>query len=105
MQHRDALSSSSFSRNDRLLSRAIPLRRLGKSDLLVPRLCFGTMLFGESTSRPEASRLLDECMEHGVNFFDSAEMYPVPQSAESQGLSETILGDWLKSKPRQVQSR
>ena len=54
---------------------AVTLKRLGRSDLYVPRLCFGTMLFGESMSRAEASVLLDECMEHDINFFDSAEMY------------------------------
>jgi aryl-alcohol dehydrogenase-like predicted oxidoreductase len=59
------------------------------------------MLFGESTdSFSEASLLMDECMERGVNFFDSAEMYPVPQRAETQGQSERYLGRWLKTKPR-----
>ncbi len=60
----------------------------------------GTMLFGESTSYDTASRLMDECMEHGVNFFDSAEMYPVPQSAETQGASEKMLGRWMKARAR-----
>ena len=58
---------------------AIPTRHLGRTDLHVPALCFGTMLFGESSSYLEACRLLDQCMEAGVHFFDSAEMYPVPQ--------------------------
>ncbi|GLC63420.1 hypothetical protein PLESTF_000034300 [Pleodorina starrii] len=55
------------------------------------------MLFGESTSYPEAERLLSICMEAGVNFFDTAEMYPVPQRAETAGASEGYLGRWLRS--------
>ncbi|KAG2433522.1 hypothetical protein HYH02_012640 [Chlamydomonas schloesseri] len=55
------------------------------------------MLFGESTSYPQAEQLLGMCMEAGVNFFDTAEMYPVPQRAETQGASEEYLGRWLRS--------
>jgi N-acetyltransferase 10 len=59
------------------------------------------MLFGESTSSIEAADLLDQAAEAGVNFFDSAEMYPVPQRAETQGASEAILGSWLRGRRRQ----
>eukprot|EP00198_Chlamydomonas_reinhardtii_P003783 XP_001693119.1 predicted protein [Chlamydomonas reinhardtii] len=55
------------------------------------------MLFGESTSYPQAEQLLGMCMEAGVNFFDTAEMYPVPQRAETHGASEEYLGRWLRS--------
>lgn len=58
------------------------------------------MLFGESQDYPTACRLLDACMEAGVNFFDSAEMYPVPQRAETQGQSEEYLGRWMKQHSR-----
>jgi hypothetical protein len=58
-------------------------------------ICAGTMLFGESQDYPTACQLLDECMAAGVNFFDTAEMYPVPQRAETQGLSESYLGKWM----------
>ena len=59
----------------------------------------GTMLFGESTeSYREAYQLLDMCMERGVNFFDSAEMYPVPQRAETHGDSERMLGRWMRER-------
>ncbi|WIA39322.1 hypothetical protein OEZ86_005436 [Tetradesmus obliquus] len=67
---------------------------------MVPSICFGTMLFGESQDYPTACRLLDACMEAGVNFFDSAEMYPVPQRAETQGKSEEYLGRWMKQHSR-----
>ncbi|KAL4443893.1 hypothetical protein ABPG75_011630 [Micractinium tetrahymenae] len=57
------------------------------------------MLFGESTPPQLADRLLSQCAEAGVNFFDTAEMYPVPQRAETQGRSEEILGAWLRRQP------
>ena len=63
-------------------------------------LVTGTMLFGESTSETAAHQLLSAAAEAGINFFDSAEMYPVPQRAETQGRSEAILGAWIKSKRR-----
>ncbi|GIM12126.1 hypothetical protein Vretimale_15505, partial [Volvox reticuliferus] len=72
-------------------------RSLGRGGPQVPLLCFGCMLFGESTSYSEAERLLGLCMDAGVNFFDTAEMYPVPQRAETQGASEEYLGRWLRS--------
>lgn len=58
------------------------------------------MLFGEGTSEDEAHRLLDGAAAGGINFFDSAEMYSIPQRAETQGLSETILGNWLRRHQR-----
>lgn len=71
-------------------------RRLGSSDLLVSRVCLGTMTFGEGNSYGEACELLGAAADAGVNFFDTAEMYPVPQRAETQGRSEEFLGRWLK---------
>jgi aryl-alcohol dehydrogenase-like predicted oxidoreductase len=53
------------------------------------------MLFGESTVESDAQQLLSTCLEYGINFFDTAEMYPVPQRQETQGLSEQILGKWM----------
>ena len=60
----------------------------------------GTMQFGELLNRAESHSLLDHASEAGINFFDSAEMYPVPPRAETQGLSEVFLGQWLKGKQR-----
>jgi aryl-alcohol dehydrogenase-like predicted oxidoreductase len=79
---------------------AAQLRRVGHSDIHVSNLCLGTMLFGEGTSASDACALLDRAADGGVNFFDSAEMYPVPQSAPTQGLSEIILGRWLSARRR-----
>ncbi|GLI69759.1 hypothetical protein VaNZ11_014439 [Volvox africanus] len=72
-------------------------RSLGRGGPQVPMLCFGCMLFGESTSYAEAEQLLGLCLDSGVNFFDTAEMYPIPQRAETQGASEEYLGRWLRS--------
>ena len=58
------------------------------------------MLFGESTSQQEAAGLLGQAVDAGVNCFDSAEMYPVPQRAQTQGRSEAILGRWLRGRRR-----
>ncbi len=78
-------------------------RQLGKSGLAVPALCFGTGTFGGGneffrawgeTDVAEATRLIDLCMEAGVNFFDTADVY-------SQGLSEKILGEAIKHLPRE----
>ncbi|MCO5603717.1 hypothetical protein L7F22_057868 [Adiantum nelumboides] len=64
----------------------------------VSRLCLGTMTFGEQLNFEEASRQLNMAIENGINFIDSAEMYPVPQNARSQGKSEEYVGQWLKQK-------
>ncbi|PRW60379.1 Aldo keto reductase [Chlorella sorokiniana] len=58
------------------------------------------MLFGESTPPDVAERLLSQAAEAGATFFDTAEMYPVPQAAETQGRSEEILGAWLRKQPQ-----
>lgn len=60
----------------------------------------GTMLFGEFQDYSTAHQLLSTCLEAGVNFFDTAEMYPVPQRAETQGLSEQYLGSWMRTHSR-----
>jgi aryl-alcohol dehydrogenase-like predicted oxidoreductase len=58
------------------------------------------MTWGEQNSEHEAHAQLDLAVSHGVNFVDAAEMYPVPPRAETQGRTETILGAWLKTRPR-----
>jgi len=76
------------------------LRQLGESDLQVSALCIGTMTFGEQNSEADAHAQLDLAVSHGVNFIDAAEMYPVPPRAETQGLTESYVGSWLKHQPR-----
>lgn len=71
---------------------------LGRTGIRVSRICMGTMTFGCQNSEAEAFRMLDMCVEHGVNFFDSAEMYAFPADPKTQGLSEQYLGNWLKAR-------
>nr|KAJ0207392.1 hypothetical protein LSAT_V11C500297380 [Lactuca sativa] len=58
----------------------------------------GTMTFGEQNSLSQSFKLLDKAFDYGINFFDSAEMYPVPQRAETQGRSEEYFGRWLRER-------
>ncbi|MHB0776907.1 NADP(H)-dependent aldo-keto reductase [Halomonas sp. WWR20] len=71
-------------------------RPLGNTGIEVSRLCLGTMTFGEQNSEAEAHAQLDRATEFGINFIDTAEMYPVPPKAETQGRTESYLGSWLK---------
>ncbi|XP_034692014.1 protein tas-like isoform X3 [Vitis riparia] len=65
-------------------------------DLTVSRLCLGTMTFGEQNSLSQSFGLLSQAFHSGTSFFDSAEMYPVPQRAETQGKSEEHSGRWIR---------
>ncbi len=71
-------------------------RRLGQTDLTVSELALGTMTFGEQNTESEAHHQLDQALDAGVNFIDTAEMYPVPPIAQTCGLTETYVGTWLK---------
>ncbi|MDO3722988.1 NADP(H)-dependent aldo-keto reductase [Marinobacter sp. chi1] len=75
-------------------------RKLGKTDLDVSLICLGTMTWGEQNTEQEAFEQLDLATSEGVNFIDAAEMYPVPPRAETQGLTETYLGNWLARRGR-----
>jgi aryl-alcohol dehydrogenase-like predicted oxidoreductase len=76
------------------------MRPLGNTGMEVSRLCLGTMTFGEQNSEAEAHEQLDRAIALGINFIDTAEMYPVPPKAETQGLTETYIGSWLKRRGR-----
>ncbi|QSP96270.1 NADP(H)-dependent aldo-keto reductase [Marinobacter salinisoli] len=75
-------------------------RKLGNTDLDVSLICLGTMTWGEQNTEVEAFEQLDFATAQGVNFIDAAEMYPVPPRAETQGLTETYLGNWLARRGR-----
>lgn len=75
-------------------------RYIGKSGLRVSPICMGTMSFGTWSEKGEAFRILDKAYERGINFYDTAEVYPVPPTAELAGLTEEIFGSWIKTKPR-----
>ena len=75
-------------------------RRLGKSAIVVSDICMGTMTFGSQTGEAEAIRILDQCFDAGIDFYDTAEGYPVPPDPKWVGRTEEIVGKWLKTKPR-----
>jgi len=79
---------------------AMQHRRLGRSAIYVSDICMGTMTFGSQTDEKEAFRILDASFDAGINFFDTAEGYPVPPDAKWVGRTEDIVGRWLKTKPR-----
>jgi aryl-alcohol dehydrogenase-like predicted oxidoreductase len=69
---------------------------LGSSALQVSKICLGTMTFGEQNSEAEAHSQLDYAIERGINFIDTAEMYPVMPRAQTQGATERFIGSWLR---------
>ncbi len=73
---------------------------IGKTGLRVTDICLGTMTFGTTTSKEEAFQIMDKAYDSGINFFDTAEIYPVPPTSDLGGLTESIVGEWLKTKPR-----
>jgi aryl-alcohol dehydrogenase-like predicted oxidoreductase len=75
-------------------------RILPGTQLNVSEVCLGTMTWGEQNSEAEAHAQLDYAVAQGINFIDTAEMYPVPPNATTQGRTETFLGTWLARRPR-----
>ncbi len=73
-------------------------RRLGRSDISVSSLCLGTMTWGVQNTPEEAFEQMDYALAEGINFFDTAEMYPVKQSAETYGRTEEIIGEWIAAR-------
>ena len=73
-------------------------RRLGRTDLDVPVLCLGTMMFGDQIDESDAAAQMDACVDRGINFFDTAELYTVPPKPQTQGESERIVGRWMAAK-------
>lgn len=67
-----------------------------KTELKVSRICLGTMTFGEQNTENEAHDQLDFAIEQGINFIDTAEMYPIAARQETLGLTEKYIGSWLK---------
>lgn len=76
-------------------------RPLGTTGLNVSLICLGTMTWGEQNSEAEAHEQIDYAISQGINFIDTAEMYPVPPRAETQGRTEQFLGTWLKKQKRE----
>ena len=72
------------------------LKKLGKSELVVSPYCLGTMTFGETTKEEDAHQQINESLNAGINFKDTAEMYPTcPIRKETSGATEEIIGNWI----------
>ncbi len=70
--------------------------KLPNTEIEVSKICLGTMTWGQQNSEKEGFEQMDYAVERGVNFFDTAEMYSVPMSPETQSSTETIIGKWLQ---------
>ena len=66
--------------------------------MVVSEIGLGTMTFGQQADKDESYKIMDAAVEGGIDFFDTAEIYPVPPTKELAGLSEEWIGDWLKHK-------
>lgn len=75
-------------------------RELPNSNLKVSELCLGTMTYGDQNSVADAHQQLNYALAQGINFIDTAEMYPVPPRAETQARTEVYIGQWLKRQAR-----
>ncbi|MBT4062610.1 MAG: aldo/keto reductase [Flavobacteriaceae bacterium] len=71
---------------------------LPSSDVKVSKICLGTMTFGNQNSAHDANEQMNYALENGVNFFDTAELYPVPATASSYADTEKIIGNWMNEK-------
>lgn len=69
---------------------------LPNTDIKVSKICLGTMTYGRQNSEDDGHQQLDYALEKGVNFIDTAEMYPVPAEATRYGNTERIIGSWIK---------
>ncbi len=69
--------------------------KLGSSDLQVSEVCLGSMTWGVQNTQEDANEQIDYALDQGINFIDTAEMYPIPPSAETSGSTEKIIGNWL----------
>lgn len=74
--------------------------RIGRSGIVVTDICMGTMTFGLQADEQTSFAIMDRAIEAGIDFFDTAEMYPVPPSAEKFGITEQIVGRWLRGQRR-----
>lgn len=69
---------------------------LPQTNIKVSKICLGTMTWGEQNTEAEGHEQMDYAVEQGINFFDVAELYPVPARAETYGETERIIGTWFK---------
>lgn len=73
-------------------------RKLGRTGISVSKLCLGTMTWGEQNTEQQAHEQLDFALANGINFIDTAEMYPVPPNKETYATTERYIGSWIKAR-------
>ena len=73
-------------------------RKLGTTNIDVSVICLGTMTFGEQNSQIDGFQQMDYALDRGINFFDTAELYPIRPRKETYGRTEKIIGNWLKER-------
>jgi len=79
------------------------MRKLGRTDISVSKICLGTMTWGQQNTESEGHAQIDLALEYGVNFMDTAELYSVPAREETYGSTERIIGSWLKKNGKRDQ--
>lgn len=78
-------------------------KKIPNSEIKVSDICLGTMTFGQQNSESEAHEQMEFALDNGVNFFDTAEMYPVPGREATQGLTEKYIGTWFSKSHKRDQ--
>ena len=73
-------------------------KKLGTTELDVSLICLGTMTWGTQNTEKDAFEQMDYSLDHGVNFFDTAELYSVPPNSDSYGKTEVIIGNWFEKR-------
>jgi aryl-alcohol dehydrogenase-like predicted oxidoreductase len=76
---------------------------LGTSDVKISKICLGTMTWGKQNNQDEAFEQMNYALSEGVNFFDTAEMYAIPPTADTYGKTEAIIGNWLEATGKRSQ--
>jgi aryl-alcohol dehydrogenase-like predicted oxidoreductase len=76
------------------------MKKLGRTDISVSEICLGTMTWGKQNTEAEGHAQMDYAIAHGINFFDTAEMYAVPPDASTYGKTEEIIGTWFRNTGR-----
>ncbi|MEM6892526.1 MAG: aldo/keto reductase [Bacteroidota bacterium] len=70
--------------------------RIPHTDIRISKICLGTMTFGRQNSEEQGHEQMDYALEQGINFFDTAELYPIPAKKELYAVTEEIIGTWFK---------
>ena len=77
-------------------------RKLGNTELDVSTISLGTMTWGEQNTQDEGFEQMDYSFDHGINFFDTAELYAVPPKEETYGDTEEIIGNWFQKTKKET---